>query len=120
LRAGDCATVIDAALDSIAAVPARPQGYEVLAYCDVRQGEQRLAVQVMEKAIARDPESWELYYGLALVRGAARMDPRPAAKRALELNPLEPLAVDAVRHFNTRAPAKWQREALQSPLPLTP
>jgi hypothetical protein len=48
------------------------------------------------------------------------MDPRPAAKRALELNPLEPLAVDAVRHFNTRAPAKWQREALQSPLPLTP
>jgi O-antigen ligase len=120
LRAGDCATVIDAALDSIAAVPARPQGYEVLAYCDVRQGEQRLAVQVMEKAIARDPESWELYYGLALVRGAARMDPRPAAKRALELNPLEPLAVDAVRHFNTRAPAKWEREALQSPLPLTP
>jgi hypothetical protein len=54
------------------------------------------------------------------VRGAARLDPRPAARRALELNPLEPIALEAVEEFDTRAPRKWEREALRSPLPLTP
>ena len=111
LRAGDCPASVDAALDSISAVGARAEPYEVLAYCDVRQGQEPLAVRVMQQAVERDPENWEFHYGLALVRGAARMDPRPAARRAVELNPLSELARDAVDRFDTRSPAKWERRA---------
>jgi len=116
LRAGDCPGSIDAALDSISAVGARAEPYEVLAYCDVRQGQEPLAVRVMQQAVERDPDNWEFHYGLALVRGAARMDPRPAARRALELNPLSELADAAVRRFDTRSPVRWERRARRSPL----
>ena len=40
----------------------------------------------------RDPADWEYRYALALVRGAARRDPRPAAADALRLNPKQPEA----------------------------
>ena len=72
-------------LDSLKAIPSRPQPFEVLGYCDARLGLDRLAVGAMEGGVDRDPENWELFYGLALVRADAGLDPRPAARQALRL-----------------------------------
>ena len=117
-RSDDCRRSVDAALGSIEAVGVRPEPFQMLAFCDVRFGLDSLAVEVMEKAVERDPDNWELHYSLALVRGAARLDPRPAARRALELNPLGRLPRSAVRRFRGRDPDRWEASARSSRLPL--
>ncbi len=58
----------------------------------------------------------EYHYALALVRGAAREDPRPAAGEALRLNPTQPEAIEAVRAFRTKSQAAWERRARRLPL----
>ena len=109
---GDCPATIDASLDSLAAVGARAEPWELIAYCDVRLGQGKLAIGAADAAVRRDPSDWEYHYALALVRGAEAMDPRAQAAEALRLNPLQPEAQDAVKAFRTDRPAAWQRRAL--------
>jgi len=116
---GDCAGAVDSALGSIDALAVRADPYVILGYCDVRLGLSELAVRAMDGAVARDPGNWEMHYGQALVLGAAGLDPRPAARRALALNPLEPLAREAVDgFFATEDPQTWRRRALEARLPV--
>ena len=117
-RRGDCTTAVDRALEATSVLSVWPEPFEILGYCDTRLGRPRLAVRAMEEAVERDPEAWELRYGLALVRAAARRDPRPAARSALRLNPRSPLAQDAVKRFRTDDPQKWRRRALSARLPV--
>jgi hypothetical protein len=115
---GDCAVAIDSALDSLAVMSVRPQPFELLGYCDSRLGLDGLAERSFESAIERDGDNWELHYGLALVRAAARKDPRSAARTAHRLNPRETLARRALRMFDTSDPQKWKRRALRARLPI--
>lgn len=117
LARGDCVTAVDRSLDAKAALSIRPEPSFVLGVCDVRLGFSRLAVRALQDAVARDPDNWEYRYGTALVRGAAGLDPRPAARAAQRLNPGSSLAAEAVRRFDTSDPAKWRRRALQARLP---
>jgi O-antigen ligase len=114
---GDCTEAIDKAVAAASHVRSRPEPYEIVGFCDVRTGFPRLGVDAMEQAVDRDPRNWELHYGLALVRGAARLDPRAAARAAAELNPREPLTIEAVRLFDTSDVDKWERRARHAPLP---
>jgi cytochrome c-type biogenesis protein CcmH/NrfG len=117
--AGDCRGAIDNALASLEALRSRAEPFEVLGYCDSRLGLDELAVDAMEQAVRRDPRNWEMHYGLALVRGAAGLDPRAAARRALELSPDNLLAQEAVEQFeSTRDPRAWERRARRAHLPL--
>ena len=76
---GDCATATDDARSSISALGSRPEPYELLGYCAIRDGRPRQAIGDMQEAIDRDPDNWNFHYGLALARGAAGLDPRPEA-----------------------------------------
>lgn len=116
-RPQNCPAAIDAALDSLAAVGARSDPWEIIAFCDVGQGQPVLARRAARNALARDPRSWDLQYGLALVLGATGEDPRPAARRALELNPRSELAAEAVKRFDGAGRARWPRVARRLPLP---
>jgi O-Antigen ligase len=113
----DCRRTIDSALASLSATRSRPEPYLLLGYCDTRLGLHDLAIRNMELATERDPQSWHAWYGLAIARGAAGRDPRPAARRALELNPLDSLAVEAVEAFDTSRPRAWQRRAFDLKIP---
>ena len=113
---GDCPATIDAALDSVGAVGARAEPWELIAYCDYRLGQPRLAVDAADAAVRRDAGDWEYHYALALVRGATGQDPRAAAAEALRLNPREQLAQNAVKAFRTNRKAQWQRRATRLPL----
>jgi HAMP domain-containing protein len=115
-RAGDCRTTVDQALDSVEAVSSRAEPWELIAYCDVRLGQTALAVGAAEAAVRRDRGNWEYWYALALVRGAARKDPRTAAREAQRLNPLQAEPHDAVKAFDTARPALWERRARRLPL----
>lgn len=114
---GDCVTAIDRALASTSALEVRPEPFVLLGYCDVRIGRPDLAVAALEHAVRRDPGNWEGHYGLALVRAAGGIDPRPALRRAQRLNPLEPLLRQAERRFATEDPQTWRRRALSARLP---
>jgi hypothetical protein len=115
---GHCSTAIASALDATVFLNAYPEPYEILAYCDARLGAEPLAVRMMRTAAARDPNNWRYQYGLAIVRGVARLDPRPAADRALRLNPLsERVRGLAEKLSATQSPAKWERLARGARLP---
>jgi O-antigen ligase len=112
LYSSDCATASAAAQSSINWLGAQPQPYEILGFCDLRRGQPRLAVAAMGEAQRRDPASWEPYYELAVAQAAAGIDPRAAAERALLMNPLEPLTLQAVKVFRGSSPTGWARQAL--------
>jgi O-antigen ligase len=115
---GDCGEAIDAALAASRAAPVRPEPLEIIGYCDVRLGQEELAVRMLRASVERDPRSWRTHYGLAVVQGAAGMDPRPEARRALELNPLDPLARETATLFaGANTPEGWRRRALRARLP---
>jgi O-antigen ligase len=113
LSASDCARAVPAARSSINWLGAQPQPYEILGFCDLRRGQPRLAVAAMREAQRRDPASWEPYYELAVAQAAAGIDPRAAAERALRMNPLEPLTLQAVKVFRGSSPTGWARQALR-------
>ena len=115
-RSGDCATASDDARSSISALGSRPEPYELLGYCAIRDGRPRQGIDDMQEAIDRDPDNWNFHYGLALARGAAGVDPRPEVRRAHDLNPLGVLTQDATRTASTpidpergsAAPVSWR------------
>ncbi len=111
LYASDCARAGSSALSSIGWLDVRPEPYEILGLCDVERGLPRLGVSAMRQAVRRDPGSWETYYTLAIAQASAGIDPRPAAERALRMNPQERLTQEAVREFNSASPTEWVNRA---------
>ncbi len=114
----DCREATRLAQASHSALPARAEPYEILSYCASRSGDGQAAISLMGSAIDRDPDDWRLYYGLAVVRAAAGDNPRAAAARAHQLNPLEPLTSFAVKRLAGADPRQWQHRAQAAPLPL--
>jgi hypothetical protein len=109
--AGDCRTASDAALSSISILGIQPQAYEVVAYCDIHRDLPNLAIRAMNQAVALDPENWNYAYGLALTRAAAGLNPLGAARRALLLNPREPLVQVEWQTFKADRPSQWPSDA---------
>jgi hypothetical protein len=106
--AGDCTKATDAALSSISTLGIRAEPYEVVAYCDVQRDLPTLAINAISKAASLDRNNWNYAYGLALMRAAAGYDPRPALRRALRLDPEEPLIQQAWQTFSHDTPAQWE------------
>jgi hypothetical protein len=119
LRDGDCPQVIQQTDDSISAVGSRPDTYRLKGYCQARLGRTSEAVSSMRQAVDRDPENWEFRYSLAVAQAAAGMDPRPAAREALRLNPLQSATSDLARRFGATDRQAWRSQSqllLQAPL----
>ena len=108
---GNCPEAVDRARSSSAALGMRPEPYEIIAFCEMRVGAPERGIEAIEKAIDRDPLNWEYRYGLAMARGVAGQNPRPAARRALLLNPFNTEAAEAVRRFATSDRQEWRRQA---------
>ncbi len=116
--AGECAPAIHSSLSSIDALGVRPEPYEIIGYCDLRYGQYRLGEQAMESAVARDPENWEMHYGLAIAEAIQGRNPMPQLRRTSRLNPLEALVREELERFQgAKAPAKRKRLAETASLP---
>jgi len=111
LYTSNCAKASASSLSSIGWLDVRPEPYEILGFCDIERGLPRLGVAAMKRAVHYDPGSWETYYALALAQGASGIDPRPAAARALRMDPLEALTKQEVREFRTSSPTEWVNRA---------
>jgi hypothetical protein len=117
--ANECPASISASLDSINALGVRPEPYELIGYCDARYGQYQLGEEAMESAVSRDPENWEMRYGLGLVQASSGKNPMPALREAERLNPLEPMVRHAVAVFEkAKRPAERERLADKASLPL--
>jgi hypothetical protein len=104
---GNCTVASSAALSSIGWLDVRPEPYEILGFCDLERGLPRLGISAMRRAVSADRGSWETYYALAIAQAAAGVDPRPAATRALRMNPLEPLTRQEASEFQTASATEW-------------
>jgi O-Antigen ligase len=108
----DCTTASTAALASIGWLDVRPEPFEIVGFCDLRDSRPREAVAEMRQAVRLDPGSWETYYALSIAQAAAGVDPMGAARRALRMDPLEPLTRQAVKEFQQGAgPRGWVSRA---------
>jgi tetratricopeptide (TPR) repeat protein len=109
-----CHDVDEAAAKATAAVASRPQPYEIRAACELKAGRPYRAIALLREAIRRDPALWRLHYALAVARARAGLDPRPAARAALALNPRELAAYTAVAAFKRQDSARgWRRASRQ-------
>lgn len=117
--ANECPPAIQASLDSLSALSVRPEPFEIIGYCDIRFGEDRLSQEAMESAVSRDPGNWEMHYGLAMIEAIRGRDPMPQLREASRLNPLEPLVRQELHRFE-RAHGAGQKKRLaeQASLPL--
>jgi hypothetical protein len=113
----DCPRAIQHALTSTARLGVRPEPFVILGYCDVRLGRPQLAVHAFRNAIGRDPDDWEMHYGMALARASAGRDPRPELRIAHRLNPREPLPAMGLTRFASANPRAWRARAAKAPLP---
>jgi hypothetical protein len=116
---GNCAGASRQALNAIHTLSVRPEPYQLLGFCDSREGENALAITMLETAIERDRGEWESYYGLALVQAAAGEDPRAAARKAYEMAPHEPLAEEGNELFTSGNPRAWKRRAQRARHPVS-
>jgi len=115
---GRCPEAIASALNSTRYLNAYPEPFEILGYCDARLAEKDLSVRMMRAASERDPRNWRYHYGLAIVRGVARLDPRPEAERARHLNPRGGIAQALVRELSSVESRKdWEKIARKAPIP---
>ncbi len=108
LRDGHCPVAKQRALSSISLLSVRPEAYEVLGYCDLEQGFPAEGLAAMRKAETYEPGNWNFHYGLAIALAADQLDPRAQARRTLQLNPHEALAINAARAFYRAPPGQWQ------------
>jgi O-antigen ligase len=116
-KVDDCATAVDASLGSVSALNVRPEPFELIGYCDLRAGQDALAVRAMESARTRDPQDWQYAYGLAVARAFNGQDPRPMAALARRLNPQEPLARELDEALRRSGPGRWPRVAARARIP---
>jgi Flp pilus assembly protein TadD len=82
----------------------------VLAYCDIRRDLPNLAIASIRKAISLDPANWNFRYDLAVMQASAGRDPMPAARRALALDPREPLVQNALQTFSADNRNQWEAD----------
>jgi O-antigen ligase/polysaccharide polymerase Wzy-like membrane protein len=115
LGAGDCGAARSDAEAATSTADVGPRPDEVLAICAARAGNAREAVRRAEAAVDRDPESWEPHFVLALVRGAAGLDPRPQLRLARAADPSRELLRIAAREFAVANPEGWRRAARSLP-----
>jgi hypothetical protein len=113
---GDCAEARTDAASSSEAISERPTPYQVVALCDLLEGSYPHAIGQMREAVARDPDNWELTYGLALARAAAGEDPRPALRRTLELSPRELLLGHVPIALLSPRRSVWKQAVVEAPL----
>ena len=97
--ANDCERATHAADRSLAAIRFRPEPRVVLAYCSARRGDFAAGAAQMRKAIADDPRNWQYRYDAAVMLAGSGGDPRPAARAAARLNPLDSVARGAPARF---------------------
>jgi hypothetical protein len=109
-KAGQCGPALDAAHSSSSWLPVRPEPYQVVSFCESSAGRGAASIAAMNQAISRDPHNWKYRYGLAIVQARTGVDPRPAARLALRLNPREAQARAAVARFRGRTRTSWRRE----------
>lgn len=108
LRAGNCGKAIDRSAAAIASLEIRPEPYEVIAYCQARRGNHRLATQAMDRAVDRDPDNWRYRYGRAVLRGGAGLDPRPDLLTARALNPHQPEVNELLATIEKGTAVAWE------------
>src|SRR2546423_7444485 len=84
-----------------------PEPYQIMGYCDLREGQPTEATAAFKKAIEQEPRSWEYRYGLALARADAGLDPNPALQAARARDPREPLVKDAIKAFRKAPRERW-------------
>jgi hypothetical protein len=106
----DCGAATRSALSSISILGDRPEPYEVMGYCDVRRGRPALGVAATEKAISLDPDNWNYWYDLAVIRASAGLDPISAIHRAITLDPREPLVRQALHAFRAGGRDRLERD----------
>jgi hypothetical protein len=107
----DCVTASAYARASIGWLDVRPEPFEILGFCDLRNGRPADAVVQMRRAARLDRGSWETWYALSIAQAAAGVDPMAAARRALRMDPLDPLTRQAVHQLGSGGPREWAGSA---------
>lgn len=114
LYGDDCDEARRASLDAIGTYGDAPQPYLLIGFCNGRANRTAEGVAAMRRAVDVDPDRWEARFGLAILLGEARRDPRAELRRALELNPREESIMNMARAMRGAPRRRWRRIAYRA------
>jgi Flp pilus assembly protein TadD len=109
---GDCRQTTSDALAAISVLGNRPEPYAALGSCDILDHRPKVALTMVHKAISLDPGDWTYRYELAIIQASAGLDPMPAARAALRLDPTGALVRAAWKTFRGSR-SGWTAEGFQ-------
>lgn len=116
-RRGDCAKAERAAWGALEAEPQRAAPYSLIAFCEIRAGRYRRALDAARAGRRRDPHNWETSYTLAVTRADLGLDPRDDMRRAARLNPEGELPSQAREAFARGGRRMWISTGRRAELP---
>lgn len=108
LTSGNCVRARQDAFSSISLLPDRPEAYEVISDCDLELGFPLQGLQAARKAVHYGQNDWNYQYGLAIALAENGIDPIPAARKALRLNPREGIIHDELVAFTSGGRSAWE------------
>jgi O-Antigen ligase len=111
LAAGNCVKARQSAFSSISLLTARPEPYQILSFCDLELGFPSEGLAAARKAVHYEQDNWNYRYGLAIALAENGINPRPAARQALKLNPHEPIVRAGVAALSGTKQRDWERLA---------
>jgi Flp pilus assembly protein TadD len=111
--ARNCGAATSSALSSISIVGVNAQPYEILGYCDVYRNMPDAALTAINKAVSLDPHNSDYALDLAVIRAAAGLNPLSAARKAVSLNPKDPVVQAVWLKLRSGPPSRWQRDGRQ-------
>ena len=109
--AGNCVKARQDAFSSISLLAVRPEAYQIISLCDLQLDFPLEGLQAAREAVHYESNNWNYQYGLALARAENGLNPRPAARKALQLDPLEPIVQDEVAAFSRTGRSGWEQAA---------
>lgn len=105
----DASVLADQSLD---AVGSRWEPRELIAGCEMESGGRDAAISTLREAARRDPNAWRVHYALAVVQARSGDDPSREIRRALQLNPQEPLVQETAKGLaRARNAQEWRAAA---------
>jgi Flp pilus assembly protein TadD len=110
-QAGDCTVADTQALASINDLSVRSQPYQMLGYCQLRDGRVDDAIVDMQDAVHYDPRNWEYHYSLAIAKAYAGANPRSALRTAMRLDPADPIFDPLLGTLKSKSPEVWLVDA---------
>ncbi|HEX8101210.1 MAG TPA: O-antigen ligase family protein [Solirubrobacteraceae bacterium] len=111
---GRCPAALSDAFGALKMVAQDPRAFEIIGYCDLRNGFPRAALKAFRTARGYDPENWQYDFDAAIAEARIGTDPRASLAAARRKNPREQLLRTFAEGVRSPTPGKLRKASTRA------